>query len=130
MQSSVPAVCEIKTLAEDENETGQRAAKAAGCDTAVDTAACLLGKSATEIVKAVPGAFSVFLRIYGPNMDGHVFPEQPIKVIAAHRHPSMPMIIGNTARETWGWSNAVIDEASYTAARLETMSSWRSVLTP
>ena len=116
MQSSVPAGCEIKTLAEDENETGQRVAKAAGCDTAVDTAACLRGKRTTEIVKAVPGTFSVFPRVYGPNMDGHVFPEQPIKIIAAQRHPAMPMIIGNTARETWGWSNAVTDETSYAAA--------------
>ena len=116
MESSVPSGCEIKTLIEDENETGRRVAKAVGCDTAVDTAACLRGKSTTDIVKAVPGTFSVFPRIYGPNMDGHVFPEQPIKIIAAQRHPAMPVIIGNTARETWGWSNAVIDEASYAAA--------------
>jgi para-nitrobenzyl esterase len=116
MESSVPAGCEIKTLAEDENDTGRRVAKAAGCDTAPDVAACLRGKTATEIVKAVPGTFSVFPRIYGPNMDGHVFPEQPIKIIAAQRHPAMPIIVGNTAHETWSWSSAVTDEASYTAA--------------
>ena len=116
MQSSVPAGCEIKTLAEDENDTGRRVAKAAGCDSAADIAACLRGKSATEIVKAVPGSFSVFARIYGPNMDGHVFPEQPIKTIAAQRHPAMPVIIGGTSRETWGWSSMVSDEASYVAA--------------
>src|SRR6516165_10377752 len=115
MESSVPAGCEIKTLAEDENDTGQRVARAAGCDTAPDVAACLRGKSVTEIVKAVPGTFSVLRRIYGPNMDGHVFPEQPIKIIAAQRHPPMPVIIGNTSRETWGWSSTVTDEASYAA---------------
>ena len=115
MESSVPAGCEIKTLAEDENDTGQRVARAAGCDTAPDVAACLRGKSVTEIVKAVPGTFSVLARIYGPNMDGHVFPEQPIKIIAAQRHPPMPIIIGNTSRETWGWSSTVTDEASYAA---------------
>ena len=104
MQSSVPAGCEIKTLAEDKNDTGRRVAKAAGCDTAADVAACLRGKSVTEIVKAVPGTFSVSARIYGPNMDGHVFPEQPIKIIAAQRHPAMPVIIGGTSRETWGLS--------------------------
>ena len=32
MQSSVPAACEIKTLAEDENGTGQRVARTVGCD--------------------------------------------------------------------------------------------------
>ncbi len=116
MQSSVPAGCEIKTLAEDENDTGRRVAKAAGCDTVPDIASCLRGKSTTEIVEAVPGAFSVFARIYGPNMDGHVFPEQPIKTIAAQRHPAMPVIIGGTSRETWGWSSMVNDEASYVAA--------------
>src|SRR5262245_6563210 len=116
MQSSVPAGCEIKTLQEDENDTGQRVAKAIGCDTAPDISACLRGKSAAEIVKGVPGTFSVFPRIYGPNMDGHVFPEQPIKIIETKRHPAMPIIIGNTARETWGWSSAIIDEASYVAA--------------
>jgi para-nitrobenzyl esterase len=116
MQSSVPAGCEIKTLAEDENDTGLRVAKAVGCGGAADVAACLRGKSTTEIVKAVPGTFSVFPRIYGPNMDGHIFPEQPIKVIAEQRHPAMPIIIGNTARETWGWSSFVTDETSYIAA--------------
>src|SRR5262249_30410724 len=57
MESSVPAGCEIKTLAEDENDTGQRVARAAGCDTAPDVAACLRGKSVTELVKAGPGHF-------------------------------------------------------------------------
>ena len=52
MQSSVPDGCEIKTLAEDENDTGRRVAKVAGCDSAPDIAACLRGKSATEIVRA------------------------------------------------------------------------------
>jgi hypothetical protein len=37
------AGCEIRTLAEDENETGRRVAKAAGCDSAADTAACPRG---------------------------------------------------------------------------------------
>ena len=115
MQSSVPTGCEIKTLAEDENDTGRRVAKAAGCDTARDVAGCLRSKSVAEIVKAVPGTVSVFPRIYGPNMDGHVFPDQPIKIIAAQRHPAMPVILGSTSRETWGWSRTVTDEASYAA---------------
>ncbi len=115
MQSSVPAACEIKTLAEDENNTGLRVAKAAGCDAAADVVTCLRSKSTTEIVKAVPGTFSVLTRIYGPNVDGHVFTEQPIKIIAEGRHPAMPVIIGTTGRETWGWSSNVTDEASYSA---------------
>jgi para-nitrobenzyl esterase len=115
MQSSVPTGCEIRTLAENENDAGRRVAKAAGCDTAREVAGCLRGRSATELVKAVPGTVNVFSRIYGPNMDGHVFPEQPIKVIAAGRHAAIPVIIGSTSRETWGWSRQVADEASYAA---------------
>jgi para-nitrobenzyl esterase len=119
MQSSVPAACELQTLAEVEKGTGARVAKAAGCDQAGDVAGCLRGKSVEEIVSAVPGTFGVFPRIYGPNVDGHVFPDQPIKRIAARQHHAMPVIIGSDADETMQFVNAagpVIDEASYAAA--------------
>jgi para-nitrobenzyl esterase len=115
MQSSVPTSCELKTLAEDEAGTGQRVVEVIGCDTAKDIAACLRGKSVSEVVKAVPASTNVFPRIYGPNVDGHVFPEQPIKIVSSRRHHAMPVIIGSTSRETWGWSAAVKDEASYAA---------------
>jgi para-nitrobenzyl esterase len=55
MQSSVPAGCEIQTLADAEMGTGQRAVKALGCEGPPDIAACLRGKSVTEIISAVPG---------------------------------------------------------------------------
>ncbi len=119
MQSSVPAGCEIQTRADAENGTGQRVVKGLGCETAPDIAACLRGKSMTEVVSAVPGSFTVLTRVYGPNVDGHVFPDQPIKLIAAGRYPAMPVIIGNTVGETWGWADTagkVTDEASYAAA--------------
>jgi para-nitrobenzyl esterase len=119
MQSSVPAGCEIQSLADAEQGTGQRVVKALGCETASDIAACLRGKSITEVVSAVPGTFSVLTRVYGPNVDGHTFPDQPIKLITTGRYPMMPVIIGNTAEETWGWADSagqVTDEASYAAA--------------
>ncbi len=75
MQSSVPSGCEIQTLSDAENGTGQRVVKALGCDGTPDIAACLRGKSMTEVVSAVPGNFSVLARVYGPNMDGHEFPD-------------------------------------------------------
>ena len=81
MQSSVPAGCELQTLSDAENGTGQRVIKALGCDGVPDIAACLRGKTMTEVVSAVPGNFSVLARIYGPNVDGHVFSDQPIKLI-------------------------------------------------
>jgi para-nitrobenzyl esterase len=119
MQSSVPNGCEIQTLADAEAGTGRKVAAAMGCDAAADVAACLRAKSVTEIVAAMPGTFTVLPRLYGPNMDGHVFPEQPLKRIAAKKYPAMPVIIGNTSEETNPWADTagpVTDAASYAAA--------------
>jgi para-nitrobenzyl esterase len=118
MQSSVPVGCEIQTLADAENGTGRRVLKALGCDTVPDIAACLRAKTTAEIVSAVPGNFSILPRVYGPNVDGHVFPDQPIKLIADRRYPPMPVIIGNTAGETKSWADSagpITDHASYAA---------------
>jgi carboxylesterase type B len=52
-------------------------------------------------------------------MDGHIFPDQPIKLIKARKYPAMPVIIGNTAQDTLGWADSagqVKDDASYAAA--------------
>jgi para-nitrobenzyl esterase len=118
MQSSVPTSCEIQTLAEMEAGTGTRVAAALGC--AGDAAgACLRGKTTEEIVRAVPGTFTVFPRIYGPNVDGWIFPDQPLKRIAEKKHQAMPVILGTTAEETMQFVNAagpVTDAASYAAA--------------
>jgi para-nitrobenzyl esterase len=119
MQSSVPAGCELQTLSDAENGTGQRVVKALRCDGVPDIAACLRGKTMTEVVSAVPGNFSVLARIYGPNMDGHVFPDQPIQLITQGRYPPMPVIIGNTMDETLIWADTagqVTDETIYGAA--------------
>jgi len=61
----------------------------------------------------------VLPRVYGPNVDGYVFPDQPIKLIGQQSYPAMPVIIGNTAGETAQWADTagrVTDEGSYTAA--------------
>jgi len=119
MQSSVPIGCEIQTLADAQGGTGKRVVTAAGCERANDVAACLRGKSFSEIVSSLPGTFGVFPRIYGPNVDGHVFPDQPLKIIARRDYPAVPIIIGSTAHETIRFVNAagrVTDSASYTVA--------------
>ena len=103
MQSSVPTGCEIPTLADVQQRTGQRVVKAAGCDADADVAACMRRKTAEEIVSAVPAGTNVFPRTYGPNMDGQVFPDQPLKIISRRGHSAMPIIIGSTADETLGW---------------------------
>lgn len=118
MQSSVPNGCELQTL-DNARGTGVKVAAAAGCDAAADIAACLRGKSVAEIVSAVPGTFTVLPRIYGPNVDGHIFPDQPLKLIMEGKYPSMPVIIGNTSEETMPWADTagrVTDDASYAAA--------------
>jgi para-nitrobenzyl esterase len=45
MESSVPAGCEMQTLADAESGTGQRVVKTLGCEAAPDIAACIRGKS-------------------------------------------------------------------------------------
>jgi len=119
MQSSVPAGCEIQTLADAEMGTGQRVVTALGCEGAPDIAACLRSKSVTEIVSAIPGNFTILRRMYGPNVDGHVFPDQPIKLIMMRQYPGIPVIIGSNADETLAWADTagqVTDEVSYGAA--------------
>jgi para-nitrobenzyl esterase len=119
MQSSVPMGCEIQTLDDAQKSTGARVATATGCNTAADVAACLRGKSVVDIVSAVPGTYTVLARHYGPNVDGHIFPDQPLKLIKEGKYPKMPVIIGNTSEETLPWANSagqVTDEASYIAA--------------
>lgn len=118
MQASVPTGCEFPTLAEAEEGTGRRVAQALGCADA-DGAACLRAKPAAEVVRALPGTFGVLPRLYGPNVDGRLFPEQPLALIARGAHAHMPVIIGNSTQETMQFVGAVgpvTDAASYDAA--------------
>lgn len=118
MQSSVPTGCELPTLANAEEGTGRLVAQALGCSDG-DTAACLRSKTTAEIVMAAPGTFGVFPRLYGPNVDGKVFPEQPLATIARGAHAHMPVIIGNNSEETMLFVNGlgpVTDETTYQAA--------------
>jgi para-nitrobenzyl esterase len=119
MQSSVPMGCEIQTMADAKAGTGRKVAAALGCDTTADVAACLRSMSVADIVSALPGTFTVLPRLFGPNMDGHIFPDQPLKLITEGKSPPMPAIIGNTSEETNSWADTagrVTDEASYIMA--------------
>ena len=118
MQSSVPTGCELPTLAQAQQGTGARVAQELGC-AASATSDCLRSKTAAEVVRAVPGTFGVLPRLYGPNVDGHVFPAQPSKVIERGRHAAMPVIIGSSTQETMQFVDSVgpiTDTASYEAA--------------
>ena len=118
MQSSVPTGCEIATLADVQAEAGARVARALGCN-GPGAASCLRAKPMTDIVRAVPGTFGVFPRIYGPNVDGNVFPEQPLLAIRRGDQWPMPVIIGNSTEETMqfvGSLGPVPDAPTYEAA--------------
>lgn len=118
MESSVPTGCEIPTLADLEASTGKNVVAKLGCDRG-DSMSCLAGKSTAELVQAVPGTFGVLPRIYGPVVDGKVFPEQPRAVIARGAHAHVPVIIGNNLHETMqfvGGLGPVPDAAAYEAA--------------
>ncbi|AWK90068.1 carboxylesterase/lipase family protein [Azospirillum thermophilum] len=118
MHSSVPTGCELPTLKEAEASTGARVAAALGCEGG-EAGACLRGKSMAEVVRAVPGTFGVFPRLYGPVVDGRVLPGQPIARIRAGRHQPVPVLLGNSAEETMQFVDAagpVTDGASYAAA--------------
>lgn len=119
MQSSVPTGCEIPTLADAEQGTGRLVVGKLGCENTANVAACLRGKSMAEIVQAVPGTFGVLPRIYGPNMDGHVFPDQPLALIKRGQYMRMPVILGSSTEETMLFVNGlgpVTDAASFSAA--------------
>jgi para-nitrobenzyl esterase len=119
MQSSVPMGCEIQAKADAQAGTGRKVVMAVGCNAAADVAACLRDKDVREIVLAVPGTYSVFARVYGPVVDGVIFPIQPLQAIKQGRSPDLPVIIGNTANETFGWGDSagkITDAASYAAA--------------
>jgi len=114
MQSSVPTGCELQTMKDLEERTGEAVARETGCVGAADVAACFRGLTVEQIVSAVPGAVNIYPRWYGPNVDGHVFPEQPIEAIRSGRHSRMPVLIGTTLDETRTFLNAVdpIDDAA------------------
>lgn len=119
MESSVPTGCELQTLADSEQRTGARVAAAVGCADSTDIAGCLRNKSVADLVSAIPSPTDIFPRVYGPTVDGHAFPDQPIARIRSRRYTPIPVIIGTTADETMGFVNGVgpvPDQASYAAA--------------
>ncbi len=67
----------------------------------------------------MPGFTRVLPRLYGPVVDGYVFPKQPIEALTRN-HAPIPILIGNTTEETDGWVQSqppqVGDETSYRAA--------------
>ena len=118
MHSSVPTGCELSTLAEVQR-VGRQVADTLGCPPTESVPTCMRGKPVDEVVRAVPGTLGLMPRLYGPNVDANVFPEQPLAAIQHGMHTRMPVIIGNNSRETAQFVDSVApltDAASYEAA--------------
>ena len=107
MESSVPTGCEYATREQAQSGTGARLAKALSCERAPAVATCLREKTARDIVRAIPAVTNLFPRTYGPVVDGHVFPEQPMKRLTEGQVAKVPVIMGNNLEEAASWVDAL-----------------------
>ncbi len=73
-----------------------------GCGGAPDVPACLRSKSRNEVLSALPLPAGFFFgqgAFWGPIMDGHLIPDQPISAFLTGNFAQVPLIIGTTANE-------------------------------
>ena len=96
---------------------GATLSDAVGCSTAADEVACLRGKTAAELILAVPPVVSVTggQPPYQPNADGTLLPGMPLEVIVAGQHNRVPVVIGSNADETGRETPIVYSDADYAA---------------
>ncbi|HEY8141571.1 MAG TPA: carboxylesterase family protein, partial [Kofleriaceae bacterium] len=73
---------------------GKTLERALGCD----DVACMRGKSASEVVAALPESFDGGYA-FGPTVDGWALPDKPIELVRAARGSQVPLIAGVTADE-------------------------------
>ena len=87
-------------------------AVAAGC--AAGDVACMRGKTAEQIIRALPADISgLSSGDYQPMIDGVVQTDQPDKVIKAGAHNQVPFIVGANADETGSSAPMITTEAQY-----------------
>ncbi len=93
--------CVSKTLAERET-FGGTFASTAGCSSG-DVADCLRGLSTAQIMAGYPEIDLVGVGIeglaFGPTVDGHVLPLDPLATIEAGKHNDVMFALGSTANE-------------------------------
>ena len=81
---------------------GKKLAKAVGCDTAKDVAACLRLKTAAKVLNALPlaeGAIFGDGAGWGPNIDGKTLPGQPNALVKAGTFNKVPVLLGSNKDE-------------------------------
>ncbi len=97
--------------------TGATLAEAVGCSTAADEVACLRGKTAAELISAVPPVVSVTggQPPYQPNVDGTLMPAAPLEAIVAGQHNRVAVVLGSNADETGRETPLTYSDADYAA---------------
>ena len=100
ISESGPCSALLPTLAQSEQQ-GADLAQAVGCTDEATAAECLRGKTAEELLKALPLKSGVFFgngASWGPLNDGDVLSENPEDVILK-QGASVPVIFGSNANE-------------------------------
>jgi len=83
----------------DEEKNGTILSANLKCSAEVDELACLRGKTASDVVAALPGMNPSLAVPYGPTVDGHVLPDFPLSILQKGQHNHMPLLIGTTGEE-------------------------------
>lgn len=112
--------CAMPMAAADQQ--GDAFATALGCTDAATRLACLRGKTADEVLAALPWKFQGLDSAQGadwlPVIDGDVLPDEPLKLFAAGSFAHVPTLIGNNTNEGSVFINGkttLADDASYLA---------------
>lgn len=87
-----------------------------GCDAAPDVAACLRAKSADEVTRATRYYEIIGGGFFGPTIDGHVLPRDPLAIVASGAHHHVPLVVGTTSDEMSEFVWAFVDRAPTTDA--------------
>jgi len=91
------AVREGARRQDEADDVGQQLSKRLGCLNAPDELACMRGKSAEEVVGAMPSGPGS--RNYGAVVDRKVLEATPIAVMQGGQHHHVPILQGNVADE-------------------------------
>ena len=115
----------------DREKSGNALSASVGCAEKPDVAACLRGKSATDLVNASAGLTDLLASDllhtwdmpYGPSVDGYVLIEAPLRAFASGRYNHVPFALGSNAHEmelfiTPGQVNTCYDYESMVSTRL------------
>lgn len=114
--------CDLVVAEADANAQAEEFVAALGCKESQDVAACLRGKSAEEVLKALPLSGDLISgegASWSPVVDGWNVADAPSKLLAAGSFEKVPTILGSNADEgtlffqLGGPSLTVADDAAF-----------------